>query len=433
MRRALDEGRTLLVGGSASVTLLKGKAKAIGANLSPKERVVIRRGKTVPFETTTNSVFEVVTGVGGSVEEVDGSTIPEEWTKTVEQISALTKPCRVMVLGDVDCGKTTFSIFLANNLASKSKIAVIDADPGQSDIGSPATIGLGLVARPVTDLFSAETVKIGFIGSTSPSGVEPRVLKELAELNRRASEMAVGYVIINTDGWVQGDDARNYKITMLELISPNIVIGIQQNDELEHMLATAEKKGFTTYALPSSTAVKKRSKEERKRMREQGYRKFLKNASLRLLPMSWVRLENTFLCTEKTSTERLEELEALLGHTILFVKEKADTFIAVLRKTDRFKDEDNRISTELLGKRVRIIGEGDEGGLLVGLLDGGGEFLGLGVIQEIDYENRILKLLTPYAGKVGAIRFSQVKVNSRGNEVGLTTAFTEDPFDQEPW
>ena len=432
MHRAVDEGRTLLVSGSASVTLLKGKAKAIGATLLPKKKVVIKRGKTVPFEAAANSVFEVVTGVGGSVEEVDGSTIPEAWKKTVEQISASPRPCRVMILGEVDCGKTTFSIFLANNLASKSKIAVIDADPGQSDIGSPATIGLGLVTKPITDLFSAETVRIGFIGSTSPSGVESRVLKELAELNIRASEMAVDYVIINTDGWVQGDDARNYKITMIELVSPDIVIGIQHSDELEHVLTAAEEKGFRTYTLPSSTAVKKRSKEERRRLREQGYRKFLKNTILRPLPMSWVRLENTFLDTEKTSMERLEELEALLGHKILYVKEKTDTLIIVLKKAGRFEGEMAKIPTELFGKKVRAIGEGDEGGLLVGLLDGGGEFLGLGAIQEIDYENRVLKLLTPYAGKVDVVRFSQVKVDSQGGEVGLTTAFSESLCGQEP-
>jgi len=46
-----------------------------------KEKVVARKGRTLPVEVDVQSNFEIVTGVGGDVEEVSGSTIPTPWKK----------------------------------------------------------------------------------------------------------------------------------------------------------------------------------------------------------------------------------------------------------------------------------------------------------------------------------------------------------------
>jgi len=60
---------------------------------------------------------------------------------------------------------------------------------------------------------------------------------------------------------------------------------------------------------------------------------------------------------------------------------------------------------------------------MVGLLNDDREFLGLGTIQGIDYEKKLLKLYASYLGKVDIVQFSQVKVDRQGRELGISTSF----------
>ncbi len=424
MFETIKADKTMLVSGPVSITLLKGKATALGAVLPLKEKVVVRKGRTLPVEVDVQSNFEIITGVGGNIEEVSGSTIPATWKGIGDDVARLPKPCTIMILGNVDCGKTTFSIFLANKLISASKVAILDADIGQSDIGPPTTIGLGVLSRPITDLFSVEAESIGFIGFTSPSTVEDRVLQETDKLYNAAKELEVDTIIVNTDGWVQGKEARNFKVAMTEKISPDVVIGIQKRKEIEHILNAVKDRGFRTYPLSASNVVRKRSKKERKALREQGYRKFLKNTTIRQLPISWVQLENTFLSSEKVNIERLKELERLVNLKIAYSKENKKTITMILKKPDYSDKEETPIPLEIHGKKIQIIWEGDEKNLLTGLLDNDEKFLGLGIIQEIDYQNQVLKLSTPYEGKISIVRFGQVKIDPHGNEIELSKTFS---------
>jgi polynucleotide 5'-hydroxyl-kinase GRC3/NOL9 len=55
----------------------------------------------------------------------------------------------ILLLGATDTGKTTFLTWLANTLlVQQRRIAIVDADVGQSSLGPPTTIGLSVVAKP---------------------------------------------------------------------------------------------------------------------------------------------------------------------------------------------------------------------------------------------------------------------------------------------
>ena len=55
----------------------------------------------------------------------------------------------ILLLGATDTGKTTFLTWLANILlAQERRIAIVDADVGQSSLGPPTTIGLSVVTAP---------------------------------------------------------------------------------------------------------------------------------------------------------------------------------------------------------------------------------------------------------------------------------------------
>ena len=422
MLRTVKAKKTILVNGPSSITLLKGKVNAIGAILEYKEKIIVRKGRRLPIEIKEQSQLKIVTGVGGYIDEVEGSTIPEGWEEIVNEIKKISKPRTVMILGNVDSGKTTFSIFLTNALVSTSEIAIIDADIGQSDIGPPTTIGLGMVKKPITDLFTINPEKLRFIGLTTPNSVEDEIIHELNEIHKSVKDAGIETVIINTDGWVMGKEARNFKVSLVERISPDIVIGFKDNNGMEKILEDLKEKGVRAEGIYSSLAVKIRNRDERKSLREQGYKKFLRDAFLRQIPISWVQLENTFLMSNRFNIERMKEYSDILKKKLLYFHEDDENIIFIVKKEDYFNGEET-ISPELFGKKVRIIGEGEEKGLITGLLNEERVFLGLGIIDKIDYQNQILKIHTPYDGKVNIVRFGQVKIDSQGNEMQLTNTF----------
>ena len=61
-------------------------------------------------------------------------------------------------------------------------------------------------------------------------------------------------------------------------------------------------------------------------------------------------------------------------------------------------------------------------GVLAGLFDDQYRFLSLGIVNKIDYQNRVLRIITPYKGKVDIVQFGQVKIDEWGREIGHTTA-----------
>jgi polynucleotide 5'-kinase involved in rRNA processing len=67
--------------------------------------------------------------------------------------------------------------------------------------------------------------------------------------------------------------------------------------------------------------------------------------------------------------------------------------------------------------------EDDEEGLLVGLHDSTDNFLGIGVLESIDYERRIIRVYTPVRRGVASLRLGRVKLDKKGKEIGLTEVF----------
>jgi len=188
MRLAVEMGKTLLVDGPASacIVFLSGNVSVLGAELEVGEKTIMREGKRKAFEVEKKATFDLKLGVKASFEEVDGSTIPPTWKKALKEIlSYTTSPVVVTVIGGVDSGKTSFCVYLANNVVKKGlKVAIIDADLGQSDIGPPSTIGFCHVTASIKDLFEIKAENAFFVGLTSPNRSINLVLEGLTKLKK---------------------------------------------------------------------------------------------------------------------------------------------------------------------------------------------------------------------------------------------------------
>lgn len=426
MKRTVEKGRTLLVDGPACVDLLAGEVEVFGAPLKTGVKTVIREGKRVAFEVKQKARFDLMLGENASVEEFEGSTIPFSWERACNTILAFDeKPVVVVVMGEVDSGKTSFCTYLANKaLREKHKVAIIDADLGQSDIGPPSTIGFCCLNLPISDPFLLRAEDAYFIGTTTPSGAINEVIDKLAKMKDVSLQKASNFLVINTDGWVLGEEAVQYKLRLVKRIAPSVVVGIQQQDELKLILTAL--KEIKVISIESPPAIKKRDREKRKILRELSYKKYLKRAKVQSFPLSWVKVEGVPLGTGITPSERrLEKIAAKLGVNPLYCEETPNLTVIVTRKNQWIDEKQLSNLEEKLGKKVKLIREGDEQGLLVGLYDEKEKFLGIGILNKIDYRRHIVQVYTPVTANIASFRVGQVKLDKQGKEIGISPIFKD--------
>lgn len=175
----MREGATLLVKGPASISLQSGKASVFMADLPLKRRFIIPEGRMMPITAHEDCLIQIVIGSSGSMEEVEENTIPKDWIQILLILKRILKDeGTVIVFGGIDLGKSSLSTLLTNYFTSTGlPVSILDLDVGQSDIGLPATIGLGKARNPIKGLYEAEPSAIYFVGSITPAPMTGKILK----------------------------------------------------------------------------------------------------------------------------------------------------------------------------------------------------------------------------------------------------------------
>jgi polynucleotide 5'-hydroxyl-kinase GRC3/NOL9 len=264
-------------------------------------------------------------------------------------------PGRVFVLGGVDSGKTTFTGRLARaGLEAGHVVAVVDADLGQSTIGPPTTVGLKLV-REASDLDpSAPPDALSFVGDTSPRGHVLPLVTGTAKLVMRAIEVGARLIIVDTSGLIDGVAGQVLKLTKAELCRPHHAVALARGGELEPIAGVLERfLSLDVVTLPVLPEIRTRSVDERAAHRE-------------------------------------SRLAAFLGPQVYRWRVKPTVFMPSLPPIFALEELD---------------------GLLVGIDDGRGDCLGLGILE---YREDALRLLTPVSEGVRALRLGSVRVAQDG-------------------
>jgi polynucleotide 5'-hydroxyl-kinase GRC3/NOL9 len=141
-----------------------------------------------------------------------------------------------MLIGAADTGKTTLARQLARDaLAAGRAVAFVDADVSASTVGPPACAGLKYLEGPrdLTNLHDADELR--FVGSVHPQGVVlPHVVATAAlvdQARRRAD-----FVVLDTTGVVAGVVGQTLKYHLMELCSPAVTIAMQRGTEMEPII-----------------------------------------------------------------------------------------------------------------------------------------------------------------------------------------------------
>ncbi len=424
MKLNLSKNKIIKVEGPAFVNVLEGRIYVLGRELTPKDSTVVPRSKVMIFKAVENSILELKLGEGGSFEEFDEILIPSEWKLSAEKILNFNKPIKILVLGDVDCGKSTFCTFLANESFSHGyKTAIIDNDLGQSDIGPPTTIGLGFVNNYITLLSEIPLQDAFFVGSNSPRNFIDRVIIGARKMLDKALKNSCEIIIVNTSGWIAGIGARTLKISLILSLNPNVIVAIQRAGELEHILKPIQNLNmFNIIRMPPIRSIKVRSKSERKLIRESAYMKYLMKSKVRIFSLDKVGLLYSILGSGfPLSKKDLKSFESLLGIPLIYGESSPDSLLLVL--SSPIEDEDRISLIDFLKKKtgketVILLSRGFERGVLAGLYNGEGSFIGLGIIKEINFNRRTIEISTPVRGEIKLIAIGSLKLSGDGKELG---------------
>jgi polynucleotide 5'-hydroxyl-kinase GRC3/NOL9 len=337
-------------------------------------------------------------------------TVDPAWEVAVARAAE----ARVMlVIGETDTGKTSFTTFLAASLLERGfSVAVVDADLGQSDIGPPTTVGLGRLRLPLERLGDADVVGLYFVGATSPQGhLLPTVLGSRM-MTEKARRLGFDRVIVDTSGFVQGEMGRLLKQHKIDLVDPDIVLCLQRNGECEHILRPYDAGARPAIVrLPSSGATRRRSQEERRQHRERSLQAYFAGARPVHLDLSRVIFRQPALYAGHPLPPRqVEDLAALLDEMVLWAERRGNELVLVT--PDPLKEPQVR----QIQKRHEDLGLqnyslDDFQGVLVGLDDAQRETLGLGVVRSIDFTKQALGVETPVSeGDIAAVRLGRHKL-----------------------
>lgn len=418
MEQRVERGKTLLVDGPACITIRSGSMRSFGALLKASDHLVVRWGRRIPFEALEDSQVEISLGNAASFSIVDEDPIPNSWKEAASKTLSTSGRVEVAVLGGVDSGKTSFCTYLANMaLNNGRKVALVDGDLGQSDIGPPGTLGLSLMRKSAVDLVNLPLADAIFIGSTSPYGVVGQVINGLLRLRDKAVEMGSDFIIVNTDGWVEGAEAVRYKCQLVDALKPTFTALVQSGESLNPLVDSLVNVKTHLLTVETPKNVKRRDRETRKIIRETLYRRYLRDAKIRTIPLSWIKLHGSLELSGKIDQSLKKKVEEIIGDRLIYCENLQSCIILVLKEGSVLsEDEKLKIASEF-NKPVRIINEGDEKGLLISLEDNEGKFLGIGIINSIDYGRGVLKAYTNVNGTVSKVCVGQIKLSEKGSEI----------------
>lgn len=276
----------------------------------------------------------------------------------------------VLFIGGLDAGKSTLArATAAYALRLGRTVAYLDADVAQKTVGPPATVGLKHVREPDDLTFErlAYADALGFVGSTSPQDHLLPMVGALSRLRDRANEEGSDLVVVDTSGMVSGIWGQLVKYYKVDLLEPDLVVGLQRGEELDPILGVIERFfGTDVVSLPVHPGVVSTSVEERMAQRERAMARYFQ-----------------------------ADLQRFRVKPTVFMPTLPPLFD--LAQLDR---------------------------LLVGLSDGHGGFTGLGYLEYVP-QDAGLRLISPVAEPPKALRLGSVRLEDtfRAKRVDLRNLF----------
>lgn len=144
-----------------------------------------------------------------------------------------------VALGGMDSGKTTFLKMVAEVAVRVGrKVAYLDTDVGQTTIGPPTTIGMKYIEHE--DDLKPEALTqpdaMYFVGSVTPQGHLLPIVVGASKMAEQARAHGADVILVDTTGLIGGTLGQVLKYHKVEVLRPDLVVGFQRGEELEPIL-----------------------------------------------------------------------------------------------------------------------------------------------------------------------------------------------------
>lgn len=417
MKQSIKRGSFLLFKGPLTFKILAGKVEAVGSIINKNsEKQIIPLGKGIPIEALTDSILDIQIEKQENIEFLKENTISVKWQQLINNILKK-KQKKLIVLGEVDTGKSFFITYIANKLIqAKKSVSIIDSDLGQSDVGPPGTIGYTVLKKPIMFLGRAKIDGIEFVGSHSPGLHMIPTIIQFNKIIQKCKTLS-DIILVNTSGWVMGDGGRLLSKAKIDILKPDVIVLMQRNDECEHLV----KNIFPKEKIIRITASKKAShtsKGDREQLRNLSSQNYFIKSKLISLPLHEIETDKCFF---KTGT-RLNNIQKTIKQKVLFA-EKYSSFEGILIVT---KKPLSNSEMSILKKNglfsIRNLSPDFADGALVGLRDKKNNLLNLGIIKNINFIKKKINIVTPLkqsSTQIKIVQFGAIKYKSDGTENGF--------------
>ena len=406
----LQSGEVVRVFGPARLTMLKGHVMILGAVFSEGESVEIDRYRSYAVKALEDSVVELQLGERGTLEKpAEGEEVVEKWVETADEIVSDEGVKTVLMLGPVDAGKSSFTALLANRGIQRGlRVGVIDADIGQADVGPPGFVSAAFVDRKILWLRWLRAQRLRFIGSNTPQRLEKRIVSAVVDLKHVLLEEGAELVAVDSDGWVHGIHAVEYKMELVRSLRPTHIVVVGDEQLYETVRGWVRSAKTKVYSVSQPSVVYVRDREDRRVLRSEAYRRFFEDAAVRKVKLDEVGVIGSCLFNGRPlPPDTLESISRALGVRVIRGSETMDSIVLLVDSPPKPG------AVERLGyeKNVYIVKKGDEKGLYVALLDENLEERAPGVLLNVDYESLEAEIYTSYGGPIGAVMIGYLKLN----------------------
>lgn len=172
-----------------------------------------------------------------------------------------------VALGGLDSGKTSFARMCAAVAARvRKRAAYLDLDIGHPTIGAPGMLSMKIVAD-TGDLENGNGSKADaryFVGSVSPQGHLLQMVTGTHRLVTHARAAGAEIIVVDTCGFISGTLGEVLALHTVEILHPDLVVGFQRGEELEPILGTLRRTvGAQVESLPVAASVTPLGVDER--------------------------------------------------------------------------------------------------------------------------------------------------------------------------
>lgn len=193
----------------------------------------------------------------------------------------------------------------------------MDADVGQSDIGPPCCIGVGILEKRVQKLSEVPIHSLYFVGNISPNRCMRECMRGVAAAVQKAKKCNADLIVVDSTGWIEGEYAKMFKLFEIRAIDPSLIVAIEREGELRHILPYLNKE---VIKLRISGEMRSKTRVERRALREKAYNSYFQTAHNRIFEQSllpWLPERGTLLGLFGDICNDSEGSEETLGLGIL--------------------------------------------------------------------------------------------------------------------